>query len=228
MANDRRAYKPTSFDRLGPAAGDRLKIFGYGAMVFGLTVGAAFIALAQGGSGGRPMAMIIVAIVLGALVFAAAVMAVATAMSNAAGGAYTHLMASGGTTPYKEQYSYQQALVMQGRLDEALESFEAVIAEKPEAIDARIKAAELYARDKGNPLRAAELLREVQRTPSITIGEDVYAANRLVDLLSGPLNDPGRALVELRRLIEKYPNSAAADHARAALAALKAVRDSAR
>jgi hypothetical protein len=42
-----------------------------------------------------------------------------------------------------------------------------------------------------------------------------------VDLLNGPLNEPGRALVELRRLIEKYPASAGADHARDALAALK-------
>jgi TolA-binding protein len=36
------------------------------------------------------------------------------------------------------------------------------------------------------------------------------------------LNDPGRALVELRRLIERYPGSAAADRARDALATLKA------
>jgi tetratricopeptide (TPR) repeat protein len=112
-------------------------------------------------------------------------------------------------------------LVMQGKLDEAIESYEAVIAEKPDAADARIKAAELYAREKKNPVRAAELFREVQRVPGVSIGDDVYAANRLIDLLNGPLNEPGRALVELRRMIEKYPGSAAASHARDAIAALK-------
>jgi hypothetical protein len=69
--------------------------------------------------------------------------------------------------------------------------------------------------------RAAELFRDAQRIPAIDVGEDVYVANRLIDLYSGPLADPGRALVELRRLIDKYPRSAAAGHARDALSALK-------
>lgn len=143
-------------------------------------------------------------------------------LSNSAGSAYEHLMVTGSSTPYTEQYSYQQALVMQGRQDDALESFEAVIAEKPDSVDARIKAAERYARDKGNSARAAELFREVQRIPAVSAGEYIYATNRLVDLFTGPLQEPGRALVELRRLIERHPDSAAAAHARGALADLKA------
>jgi tetratricopeptide (TPR) repeat protein len=131
-------------------------------------------------------------------------------------------MIDGSSTPYTEQYSEQQALVMQGKLDEALASFESVIKEKPESIDARIRAAELYARDKGNHQRAAELFRQAQRVPTIAHGQDVYVAHRLVDLFTGPLNEPRRALVELRRLIERYPLSAAADRARGALATLKA------
>ena len=49
-----------------------------------------------------------------------------------------------------------------------------------------------------------------------------YATNRLVDLYIGPLNDPRRALVELRRLIETRPATDAAEHARRSLADLKA------
>jgi tetratricopeptide (TPR) repeat protein len=127
----------------------------------------------------------------------------------------------GTSTPYKEQYSYQQSLVMAGKLDEALESFEAVIAEAPENVDARMRAAELYARDKGDARRAAELFREIQRIPGVSVGEDLYASNRLVDLLIGPLGEPARALVELRRLIDRYPSVPAAGHARDALARLK-------
>ena len=115
----------------------------------------------------------------------------------------------GGTsTPYREQYSLPTGARHARRARRSARSFEAVIAEKPEAIDPRIKAAELYARDKGNHQRAAELFREVQRIATVTPGEDVYATNRLVDLLTGPLADPGRALVELRRLIDRYPGSA--------------------
>src|SRR5262249_34200799 len=63
--------------------------------------------------------------------------------------------------------------------------------------------------------------REIQRIPTVTPGEDIYATNRLVDLLTGRLGEPARALTELRRLIDKYPDLPAAIHARGALAALK-------
>lgn len=204
-------YKPTLFDRHGPAAGEMLRAFGYGLMVFGLVAGVLIsrtgfhwwtfpIAVAAGiGAGGAGW-------MLGEMV----------------GGAWKRIAVDGASTPYKEQYSYQQALVMQGRVDDAIESFEAVIAEKPVEVSPRIKAAELYAREKQNHRRAAELFREVQRIAGVGVGEDIYASNRLVDLYTGPLNEPGRALVELRRLAERYPGSPAAQHARDALATLKA------
>ena len=96
-----------------------------------------------------------------------------------------------------------------------------MIAESPEQVSARIKAAELYLRDNRNPTRAFELLKEAQRIPSITPGEDVYVSNRLADLLTGPLKKPGAALVELRRLVDRHPDLPAASHARAAIARIK-------
>ena len=110
---------------------------------------------------------------------------------------------------------------MQGRGDEALASFEALIAASATAIEPRVLAAELYSRDPANARRAAVLFREAQQITGITSGRDIYITNRLVDLLTGPLADPGRALVELRRLMVRYPNSKAASQAREAIARLK-------
>jgi hypothetical protein len=89
-------------------------------------------------------------------------------------------------------------------------------------VTARIRAAELYDRERGNAVRAAELFRDAQRIPSCSTGDRVYIAHRLVDLYTGALNQPGRALVELRRLIDEFPDHPAATQARGALAALKA------
>jgi hypothetical protein len=52
-------------------------------------------------------------------------------------------------------------------------------------------------------------------------GHDIYVSNKLADLYLGPLKAPGKALVEFRRLIERYPGSSAARHAKSALAHLK-------
>jgi len=208
---ERAEYKRTLFDRHGPVAADYLRVLAYGAMVFGITV-AAFTLRAGFKWWTIPVGLVVGAASAGLGLFVA----------HAAGGAWKRVMVDGSSTPYAEQYSEQQALVMQGKLDEALASFEAVIAERPDSIDARIRAAELYAHDKGDHRRAGELFREAQRVPTIARGQDVYVTHRLVDLLTGPLNQPGRALVELRRLIDRYPTSPAASQARDALARLKA------
>jgi hypothetical protein len=86
----------------------------------------------------------------------------------------------------------------------------------------RVRAAELYVRH-GRDLRRAEALyKELRRLPQATPRHDVFASNRLIDLYLGALPDPGRALVELRRLIERYPGTEPAQRAREALARMKA------
>jgi hypothetical protein len=130
-------------------------------------------------------------------------------------------MPSGKTTPYEEQFSYQEAMAARGDVAGALESYEAVIAERPGQVAPRLRAAELYALRGGNPARAAELFREVRDLRGVEARHAVYASSRLVDLYDGPLDEPGRALVELRRIIERHPRAPIAHHAREALPRLK-------
>lgn len=203
-------YKPTLFDRHGPAALDRVRALSFGAMVFGLTFGV--LALKTGLSLWTFVCPPVAAVVTAGMAFL---------LGKVAGDGWHHVAMSGASTPYEEQFSYQQSLVMQGKVDEALASFEEMIAATPDAIEPRIRAAELYSQNREGARRAAELLRQAQRIPSIAPGRDIYATNRLVDLLTGPLRDPGRAVVELRKLIDRYPTSTAAAHARDVLARIK-------
>lgn len=205
-------YRTTLFDRHGPAALQRVRVAAYAAMVFGVTFAA--LALRIGLSRWT---------FIWSLIAAAAAASVTYLLAQLVGDGASALT-SGGHAATEDQFSYQAALVMQGRVDEALASFEALIASSPTAIEPRILAAELYSRNPATARRAAELLREAQGTPAITLGRDTYVTNRLVDLLTGPLADPGRALVELRHLIERYPTSTAAKHAREAIARIKSLR----
>jgi tetratricopeptide (TPR) repeat protein len=144
-------------------------------------------------------------------------------ISGGTGDAVLHaLQPSGASTPYEQQYSYQESLAIKGDIAGAIASYEAILSETPEDYEARIRVAELYARkSEGKPEKAAEYFRMVQRDEQVPPEKHVYVANRLVDLYLGPLNNEGRALVELRRLIEKFPNTAVANQARTALANLK-------
>ena len=204
-------YKRTLFDRRGPDAVLLLRAVGAAILVFGITLIASIL---QFGFSAKLLAM--------GLLAACFTGGFAYFLAHGVGGAVKRIALDGAGSPYREQFSYQQTLVMQGKVDEAIASFEALIAERPADVDVRIRAAELCAREKRDAARAADFFRDAQRIPSISPGEEVYVTNRLVDLYTGPLNTPGRALVELRRLIDRYPGSPMAINARAALATIKA------
>lgn len=128
---------------------------------------------------------------------------------------------SGATTPYQRQFSAIEALAVQGRVDEALEAFEAEVTATPHDVEVLVRTADLYLQHNRTPARAAELLRKVKTLPTAPPEKVLYASHRLVDLYLGPLGDRGRAVVELRVIIDRFPGSQAATFAREGLAKLK-------
>lgn len=214
-------YKSTWFDRVGPDAGIRLRAASYAGSAGFIVVAVVMLFAAQGGSDVL-LSALLGAIVAGGLL-AAAVYLVANRFADTAGGvAQAFTMPSGDSTPYEPGFSHQESLAIRGDMAGALASYEAIIAEQPTAIPPRLKAAEHYASGNRDPRRAAELFREIRDIPGCSVRDAVYASTRLADLYDGPLAEPGRALVELRRIIERYPDTPMARHARAALPALKA------
>lgn len=210
-------------DKNGPDAGIKIRTFRYSIIVFPLALALWSTLITQkfGMSGPKATVLILfAAVATTALAYFAGL-----ASANSAGAvARAYTMPSGSSTPYEEQFSYQEALAARGEVAGALESFEAVIAERPGAAAPRLKAADLYARRGNDPRRAAALFREVRDLPGASPRDALYAASRLVDLYDGPLDDPGRALVELRRLIEVYPGTDVAAGARSAIARIKSQR----
>lgn len=217
----RKPYKVTFLDRHGPAGMLRVKAMGYGAVVAGLTF-PMFTALYDNMLGFSGLGLL--AAVLGSsLGMGAAATVVSLKTGDAAGEAAKYFTAGGSSTPYEEQFSQEQALIMQRDYAGAAACFEHRITLAKDRPDPRviIAGADVYREYKLNDARAAELYRMAQKLPTLTPGQDIYVANKLADLYLGPLKQPGKALVEFRRLIERYPNSRTADQARMALANLK-------
>lgn len=132
------------------------------------------------------------------------------------------LAPTGHGTPYVHDFSQEQALVARGDVATALALYEQRIAAAPDDVEARIRAADTYAREARDPGRAAALFREVVRMPGVRAERHVYAVHRLADLHGGPLGDPRPALRELARLADLYPGTDVAREARRAIGALKA------
>jgi tetratricopeptide (TPR) repeat protein len=215
----RSSYKVTFFDRYGADGGNRLRAFGHGITVFGFFV---IVFLLAGIKAGLGKPALIAFTLLGAATLAVAAILIGLKGAGAAGDVARYVTSGGSSTPYEEQFSREQALVMQRDYAGALALYEERIAASPNEPRVRIAAADLYATDGQNPKRAMELYREAQRIPGLTSGQDVYVTNKIADLYLGPLKEPRRALVEFRRLIERYPDTKVAQHARMALTNLKA------
>ena len=215
---DPSSYTTTLFDRHGPDGALVFRAIGRG-LPAGI-IGVILFALLGARLRLEGPALLAFTLV-GALTLVAIAAAVALKLGNAAGRVAQYVLAGGSSTPYEDQFSHEQSLVMRREYDAALALYEQRIAADASDPRSRVAAADLYATHGENAERAAELFRQVQRLPGLPPGQDIYVSNRLADLYLGPLNTPGRALVELRRIVQRYPGTAAAQHARSAIATLK-------
>jgi hypothetical protein len=212
------AYQRTMMDKLGPDGGRLLRLIGPAILII------TFLSFVLRLAGVAPWLAFTIAVV--AAIVAAFLI---HHFSEATGrGFLSFLQPSGSSTPYEKQYSLQQSMAIRGDVAGAIASYEEIIVQDPANVEARVRVAELYAGKGANPKRAAEVLVEARKVPGITPARDLYISNRLVDLFRGPLNEQGRALVELRRLVQLHPTSRDAQFARDAIAKMKveSIKDS--
>jgi tetratricopeptide (TPR) repeat protein len=129
----------------------------------------------------------------------------------------------GSSTPPLKAYSAIEALEARGAYADAAAAYGAAIASAPADWEARIRLAELSLRRLNDPARAAALYAEARKL----VPDERHAVAvglRLVDIYRDRLRDRGRAIVELRRLIDTYPTSPLVAGARAELRRLLAER----
>lgn len=208
-----RRYVKTWLDRVGP---DNAVVLIRGlpwAIAGGGTIGAL--------AGGRLFGVIgaLVGFVLGSAVVFVAMTAVVNIVAWLV---RRSLEPSGASTPYQFEWSHIESHVVRGEFDAAAILYEEAVAGPVADVEVRVRAADFFAGPIGRPARALELFQAVQCDPAAKPERQLYASQRVVDLLLGPLADKGRAVVELRRIVDRWPNSHAARFGRDALRRLKA------
>jgi hypothetical protein len=167
---------------------------------------------------GHPILLVALAAVIGFLIGRQVGKVVFGGSESAAKSIY---MPTGASTPYSTQYSHIDAIEARGEIRDAIDNWEAAAAAEPLNPWPLIRAGELYMRTLKEPAIALERFKSARAVPTIATEHHLYVTQKLVDLYLGPINDRGRGLVELRRLIETYPDRREAQFAREALARLK-------
>jgi hypothetical protein len=186
----------------------------------GLLIFGTVVALVLGLTGIAPKALILAGGLWGAYGIArAAVSGVLAPGAELVG----DLLANGGVDRVPSEHSEIQALAAQGRYQDAAERWWRVVTDGEAPAAAMLRRAELLAGPLGEPGTAASeltLYRDAPRLP-LKPGEDVAIGLALVDIYEHRLQEPARAMYELRRLLDRYPETRHVKLIRAALTDLK-------
>lgn len=102
-------------------------------------------------------------------------------------------------------YSGIEAMVAQGQYDAAAEAYAARAAEGRGNTVALVRRAAVLAGPLGRAGQAAQELEAAREQRRLSAEDDLRIGAALAHLYEGPLGDPGRAMTELRRLIDRYP-----------------------
>ncbi len=131
----------------------------------------------------------------------------------------TRAVHSAGLAPYKPSFSHIETMVARGDLDAAAESY-AHLASRGDAA-ALVRRAELLGDRLGGAVKARIELEEFRETHQPAGKDDIRIGLALAQLFEQHLDDPGRAMREIRRLLDLYPRARGLRHLERTLAALK-------
>jgi hypothetical protein len=120
-------------------------------------------------------------------------------------------------------YSAIETLTARGHFQAAVDAYAERARNPAERVEATLRRAALLAGPLAQPESAAVEL-EGLRSHRLSSSQDFQVGLALVDLYEHQLDDPGRGMAELRRLIDRYPSSRGARRLRSALSALKSQR----
>ncbi len=118
-------------------------------------------------------------------------------------------------------YSAIETMVARGNLELAADAYLQRASEPRDRVEATLRRAALLAGPMRQPETAVIELESLQRR-NLPARDDLRVGLALVDLYDRRLDDPGRAMVELRRLIDRHPEDRGVRRLRESLAAMKA------
>lgn len=121
-------------------------------------------------------------------------------------------------------YSSIESLVAGGHFAAAAEAYAERARDERRSAVPVLRRAALLAGPLGQPESAAAELDAFRSATALSPDDDIRVGLSLAELWEQRLGDPGRAMRELRRLLDRYPSNRRMRQIRAELAELKAMR----
>ena len=127
----------------------------------------------------------------------------------------------GDVAPERRDYSYAQSLAARGDFAGAVREYERAVVEFPHDPEPYIRIARLKRRELRQPEDAVHWFKRARTDAEISSGQELLVTRELIDLFRADLDTPARAIPELARLIDRFPDDPAIDVSKRELAELR-------
>ena len=124
---------------------------------------------------------------------------------------------SGASTPHRTQYSRAESLAVRGQFEEAIAAFEEAGAEFPDDPEPYVRIARLYRDKLARPDDAVRSFKRARAVPSVDAGRDILITQELIEIFTRKLGTPRKAIPELARIVDRFPDHPAAAWAKTEL-----------
>ena len=128
---------------------------------------------------------------------------------------------SGDSTPYQAGYSHAESLALRGNYAAAIEAYQAAMTTHPGDPEPYLRIARIHRKELKQPEDAAYWYRKARREVALPAARDLGISRELVELYLAS-DDRPRAIPELARIIEKFPDTPEGAWAEGLMAELKA------
>ena len=166
------------------------------------------VLLATGAVPYRRLPLLLIGTIIGVIVLSNALVFVLDRVARG----FMHTLLSAGGESHTHEYSEQDALVISGRITDAIASYHRHIANTPADLDARLRLAALLATD-GNDAIAAEAMYLEARVLGPSRRQDVTLSNGLIDLFRAQ-GAREQLKAELARFARRHEGSVEGNKAR--------------
>ena len=128
---------------------------------------------------------------------------------------------SGKSTPPKREYSYAESLAARGHYEEAVTAYQLCCADFPEDPEPYVKIARLY-RDKLEQYEDALFwFKRARSDAQVDKGRELLITQEIIEIHTSKLDVPQKAIPELARLVDRFPEDPVADWARGEIVRLR-------
>lgn len=127
----------------------------------------------------------------------------------------------GHVAPEKRDYSYAQSLAARGDYVEAVREYERAVIAFPHDPEPYIRIARLKRRELRQLEDAVYWFKRARTDAEISHGQELVVTRELIEMYRSDLDAPERAIPELARLIDRFPDDPAIEVSKRELAELR-------